>query len=102
MEEELLALHEFEALITHLKVQPLAWRLHTLRRVFAAALQSPASDEELRDTAAAAASEAARWGRDSSFRWAGCGASAHVALSSRPLAAPATFVRTLAFLEMRA
>ncbi len=33
MSEELLALDDFEALITHLKVKPLQWKVHKYRQV---------------------------------------------------------------------
>ena len=46
-EEELLELEAFEALLVHLKVDPLTWSSTRLRRVLNAALNSPISNEML-------------------------------------------------------
>lgn len=50
-----------------LQVQPLSWPVHTHRQVFADALNSPATEAELKSAAAAVAAEASRLGRFSSF-----------------------------------
>ena len=50
-EAELLALNDFEALLMHLKVDPLTWNTTRLRRVLNAAFSSPISDVEVTEVA---------------------------------------------------
>ena len=52
-EAELLALDDFEALLVHLKVDPLTWNINRLRRVLNASFSSPISDAEVAAVVAA-------------------------------------------------
>jgi hypothetical protein len=56
-EADLLMLDDFEELLTYLKVNPVSWEPDRLRRVLNAALNSPITDQELEEAAAAAALE---------------------------------------------
>lgn len=67
LQQGLLELDDFEALITHLKVKPLSWPMHMHRKVLNEALHSPASNAELEAATAAVQAEFARLGRFSSF-----------------------------------
>ncbi|KAF8058922.1 EVI5 [Scenedesmus sp. PABB004] len=67
LQPELLELGDFESLIMAIKAKPLAWPRGTHRRVFGAALASPASDSQVAAAAAAAAAEFSRLGRFASF-----------------------------------
>ncbi|KAF6259841.1 rab-GTPase-TBC domain-containing protein [Scenedesmus sp. NREL 46B-D3] len=67
LQQGLLELDDFEALITHLKVQPLSWPMHTHRNVLSEALHGPASNAELAAATAAVQAEFERLGRFSSF-----------------------------------
>ncbi|PNW80386.1 hypothetical protein CHLRE_07g315350v5 [Chlamydomonas reinhardtii] len=55
LEPELLARHDFQALITYLKMEPVSWGLGRQRAIFESALASPITDAEIevaRDTVA--------------------------------------------------
>ncbi|KAI8462415.1 MAG: rab-GTPase-TBC domain-containing protein [Monoraphidium minutum] len=68
LQGELLALDDFEAIITAVKVTPLQWPVHVYRRVLDRALSAAfLRDADLAAAQAAAAAEAARLGRPSSF-----------------------------------
>eukprot|EP00775_Hariotina_reticulata_P010660 gene10660-10819_t len=57
LQQHLLELDDFEALITYLKVKPLSWPLAVHRQVIYSAIDSPASDQELAAATAAAEAE---------------------------------------------
>eukprot|EP00887_Chlorella_sp_A99_P003329 scaffold26.g3329.t1 len=58
-EMELLMQEDFEELLTYLKVEPVQWQQHRLRRVLSAAFNSPVTDLELERATAAALAAAA-------------------------------------------